>query len=208
MALIKCQHTWLKWLDKDAKYVRVLSFDFSKAFDHLPHDLLFEKVKKLPNNPYVVNWMISFLGSRRQRVAVDGIVTEYLNINRGVPQETVIGPILFSIMVDDIKTVDSKNELVKFADDLTLGVPGTESGDTSRIEFDYVLAWSEENRMPLNMKKTYEMVVHGVTYVCDSAWPYPLGRTKDMVKDLRSYLARQPMQLGFGFRRNAQESKW
>ena len=71
--------------------------------------------------------MIGFLGNRRQRVVVDGIITEYLNINRGVPQGTVIGPILFSTMVDDIKTVDSKNGLVKFADDLTLGVPGTES---------------------------------------------------------------------------------
>ena len=90
------------------------------------HELLFEKVKKLPINPYVVNWMISFLGNRRQRVVADGIVTECLNINRGVPQGTVIGPILFSIMVDD-----SKNELVKFADDLTLGVPGTESRETS-----------------------------------------------------------------------------
>ena len=36
VALIKCQHIWLKWLDKDAKYVRVLSFDFSKAFDNVP----------------------------------------------------------------------------------------------------------------------------------------------------------------------------
>ena len=75
----------------------------------MPHDLLFKKVKKLPVNLCVVNCIINFLGNRRQRVVVDGIVTEYLNINRGVPQGTVIGPILFSIMVDDIKTVDSKN---------------------------------------------------------------------------------------------------
>ena len=165
MALIKCQHTWLKWLDKDVKYVRVLSFDFSKAFDHVQHDLLFEKVKKITYiNPYVVNWIISFLGNRRQRVVVDGIVTEYLNINRGVPQGTVIGPMLFSIIVDDIKTVDSKNELVKFADDLTLGVPGTESGDISRTEFDNVQAWSEENRMPLNMKKRTKWFIYLFIY--------------------------------------------
>ena len=69
----------------------------------MPHDLLFEKVEKLPTNPYVVNWIISFLGNRRQRVVVHGIVTEYLNINRGVPQGTVI---LLSIMVDDIKTAE------------------------------------------------------------------------------------------------------
>ena len=68
-----------------------------------------KKLKKLLVNPCVVNWIINFLGNRRQRVFVDGTVTEYLNINRGVSQGSVIGPILFSIMVDDIKTVDSKN---------------------------------------------------------------------------------------------------
>ena len=165
MALIKSQHQWLEWLDKNANYVRVLSFDFSKAFDSVPHDLLFEKVKKLPINPYVVNWLISFLENRIQRVMVDGIATEYLYINRGVPQGTVLGPVLFSIMVDDIKTADPSNALVKFADDLTLGVPGNESGDTSRSEAACLQDWAEENRMPLNLEKTYEMVVRRHTSV-------------------------------------------
>ena len=49
-------------------------------------------------NPYVVNWIVIFLEDRKQRVVIDGIVTEYLNINRGVPQGTVLGPVLFSIM--------------------------------------------------------------------------------------------------------------
>ncbi|CAB4031069.1 Hypothetical predicted protein, partial [Paramuricea clavata] len=67
MALIKCQHTWLRWLEGDAKYVRVLSFHFRKAFDSVPHDILCEKLKKLPINPYVTNWLISFLEDRKQR---------------------------------------------------------------------------------------------------------------------------------------------
>ncbi len=117
MALIKCQHTWLKGLDNGAKYARVLSFDFSKAFDSVPHDILFGKVKKLPFNPYIINWMMDFLKDRKQRVTVDGITTEFLKINRGVPQGTVLGPILFSIMVNDIKPVNPINELCKFADD-------------------------------------------------------------------------------------------
>ena len=49
-------------------------------------------------NPYVVNWIVIFLEDRKQRVVIDGIVTEYLNINRGVPQGTVLGPVLFPIM--------------------------------------------------------------------------------------------------------------
>ena len=93
MALIKCQHYWLDWLDKDADFVRVLSFDFSKAFDYVSHRVLCDKLKSYDVNPYIINWVISFLCDRQQRVVVDGAVTEFLNINKGVPQGTVLGPI-------------------------------------------------------------------------------------------------------------------
>ena len=74
--------------------------------------------------------LLTFSQYRQQRVVVDGIVTNYLDINRGVPQGTVFGPILFSNMVNDIKPIDHKKELIKFADDMTLGVLGTNEGDT------------------------------------------------------------------------------
>jgi hypothetical protein len=67
-----------KSLDEGAKSVRVISFDFSKAFDSVPHDILFNKIKKIPINPYVINWMIDFLNNRRQRVKVDGVTTEFV----------------------------------------------------------------------------------------------------------------------------------
>ena len=76
------------------------SFDFRKAFDNVPHDILCLKLKRLSVNPYIVNWIINFLSKRQQRVVVDGIITNYVDINRGVPQGTVLGPILFSIMVN------------------------------------------------------------------------------------------------------------
>ena len=63
MALIKCHHTWLKWLDNDANYVRIFSFDFSKAFD-VPHDILCTKLKRLAINPYIINWTINNLVPR------------------------------------------------------------------------------------------------------------------------------------------------
>ncbi|CAB4027376.1 Hypothetical predicted protein [Paramuricea clavata] len=165
MALVKCQHTWLKGLDNGVKYVRVLSFDFSKAFDSVPHDILFGKVKKLPFNPYIINWLIDFLKDRKQRVTVDGITTEFLKINRGVPQGTVLGPILFSIMVNDIKPVNPINELCKFADDITIEAPGYDEDDTSAEEVENMKLWSDENRMVLNMNKTYEMIVRGRTSI-------------------------------------------
>ena len=153
----------LKRLDNDAKYVRILSFDFSKAFDSVPHDILFKKVKRLPFNPYITNWMINFLKDRKQRVTVDGITTEFLKINRVVPQGTVLGPILFSIMVNDIKSTNPINELCKFADDITVEVPGYDDDDIGTAEVENMKLWSDKNRMALNMDKTYELIVRGKT---------------------------------------------
>ena len=67
---------------------------------------------------------MNFLTNRRQRVAVDGIVTDFLDINGGVLQGTVIGPFLFSVMVNDIDLEDPEsNLLIKLAEDLTIRAP-------------------------------------------------------------------------------------
>ena len=103
MALVKSQHYWLKWLDRKADFVRVLSFNFSKAFDIVPHYILSDKLKATDINPYVINQILDFFNQRKQRVVVDGITTEFIDINRGMPQGTVLGPILFSFLVNDIQ---------------------------------------------------------------------------------------------------------
>lgn len=75
-------------------------------------------------NQYVINWIISFLSNRKQRVVVDDVSTKIVDINRGVPQVTVLGPDLFSIMVNDIIAANpNKNLLLKYTGDITLSVP-------------------------------------------------------------------------------------
>ena len=71
MALVKSQRYWLKWLDREADFEQVLSFDFSKAFDTVPHYILSEKLKATDINPYVINWILDYLNQRKQRVVVD-----------------------------------------------------------------------------------------------------------------------------------------
>ena len=107
-----------------ADFVRIFSFDFSKAFDSVSHNILCSKLKQVNINPYIINWLISFLDHRKQRVIVDGYSTEYVSINSSVPQGTVLGPVLFSIFINYIKAVNTdKNLLVKFADDITVSLP-------------------------------------------------------------------------------------
>ena len=114
-----------------------------------------------PLNPYIMNWIISFLSDRQQRVIVDGVTTEYMNINRGVPQGTVMGPIMISLMVNDIKPVHCSNKQVKFADDLTLMVKVNPCYDTSLIEIDNIKQLAIINRMFLHFAKIWGLVVHG-----------------------------------------------
>ena len=164
LALLRCQNFWLKALDGKADYVRILSFDFSKAFDTVPHQLLCEKLKSTDLNPYVINWIISFLNNRQQRVVIDGIATSFLPINRGVPQGTVLGPVLFSLMVNDIKAVNPRsNLLIKYADDITICAPVISNSDTALAEVTNIKDWAGSNRMTLNLSKTWEMTIHGNT---------------------------------------------
>ena len=141
-----------------------LFFDFSKAFDTVPHDVVCNKLKALDINPDITNWIINFLDSRKQRVVVDVVTTQFLSINRGVPQGSVLGPVLFALMVNDIRQVDPKrNLLIKFAGDTNLSVPVKANCDTSHIEVNNIKNWALSNRMTLNLTKTKEMVVRGRT---------------------------------------------
>ena len=124
-------------------------FRLGKAYDTVSHYILSEKLKATDINPYVINWILDFLSQRKQRVVVDGITTEFIHINRGVPQGTVLGPILFSLMVNDIQLADPRrNLLVKFADDITISIPvSKDSTDTTINEVNSIRDWAASNTM-------------------------------------------------------------
>ena len=99
--------------------------------------------------------MIDLLSNRKQRVKVDGIMTDFLDINPGVP------PMMFLLMTKDIRVTNPINQMPKFADDITIVAPVFNNVDSAAAEVENIKVWSEENKMPLNMSKTYEIVVRG-----------------------------------------------
>ncbi len=93
--------------------------DFSKAFDRVPHARLLKKLEYVGVQGQTLKWIQSFLQGRTQRVVVDGVASEPSAVLSGVPQGTVLGPILFLIFINDLPDyVQSSTKL--FADDLIL----------------------------------------------------------------------------------------
>src|SRR5580692_1126074 len=111
----------------------------------------------LPCN--IFNWIVSFLCNRCQKAKVNGQLSCQAAINKGVVQGSGIGPMLYSIMASDLKTMSTINELFKYADDTTLLSPEHTDIDLA-TEFSIICAWATSNDMIINKSKTKELVFH------------------------------------------------
>ena len=100
--LLDMLHNWLSVLESPGTYLRVCFLDFSKAFDHIDHNILVCKLLKVGARSIIVKWICSFLSQRRQAVKLDGLLSEWAPAHAGVPQGTKLGPVLFLVMVNDL----------------------------------------------------------------------------------------------------------
>ena len=97
----------------------VVFFDVSKAFDTVPHLALLSKLSELGLDPYLLRWTRSYLSNRSQYVSVDGADSHVLPVASGVPQGSVLGPLLFILYINDVATaVSTESEVNMFADDI------------------------------------------------------------------------------------------
>ena len=90
--------------------------DFQKAFDKVPHQRLILKLKAHGVGNSIFNWIEQWLTDRRQRVVVDGEVSSWKSVLSGVPQGSVLGPILFLVYINDLEE-GVTGKILKFADD-------------------------------------------------------------------------------------------
>jgi len=139
--------------------VDVIYLDFAKAFDKVPHVRLLQKIKSHGIAGKILTWIEFWLKNRKQRVLVNGQFSSWEEVLSGVPQGSVLGPLLFLIFINDLDT-DILSKLCKFADDTKIGrTVGTEQEvNILRRELNKLHTWAQDWQMAFNVDKC--VVVH------------------------------------------------
>ena len=129
--------------------------DFAKAFDKVDHQILLQKVKNLGITGNLYNWLANFLNNRQQVVVVNGVASFIAAVISGVPQGTVLGPILFLIFINDISTDIQHSVISCFADDTRLSKSISTEQDSLLLQEDLnkLLHWAKLNNMEMHEDK-------------------------------------------------------
>ena len=135
--------------------VDVIYLDFCKAFDKVDHEVLLQKLSSIGIRSYALRWIGDFLIGRKQAVCVDGAISSYVDVGSGVPQGSVVGPLLFLIHIADIDYMLKYSEATSFADDtrLLMKVRSYEECAKFQHDLDSVYLWSAQNKMSFNETK-------------------------------------------------------
>ena len=144
----------------DRSHMLVLYLDFSKAFDTVNHEILLSKLDHIGIRGTVKSWFRSYLIGRSQTVGINGVDSSKLPILSGVPQGSILGPLLFIIYINDMRNSCGRLNCVQFADDTTLFLSGNIAdsvGEEFNLQLTVIDTWLKLNRLSLNITKSFYM---------------------------------------------------
>ena len=136
--------------------------DLKKAFDTVDHELLIQKMSHygITNNPLI--WMKNYLNNRSQITKIDDATSDSMPIKYGVPQGSILGPLLFTIFNNDLPEVIKHSNVILYADDTALLVAGKTCNEIQNYlnhDLVNVTKWLDNNKLSLNVSKTKSMII-------------------------------------------------
>jgi hypothetical protein len=145
----------------NSQFMLTVFLDFSRAFDTVEHSILLRKLSTLGVRGLCLEWFSSYLTNRKQFVLHAGASSELKPVDVGVPQSSVLGPLLFLVYITDMSRCSDGLQFVHFADDTTVFVRGDDLEllyDDMNRELACVDVWLRANKLSLNLGKTSYMV--------------------------------------------------
>lgn len=153
--LLECIHDWVISVSHKSS-VEVVYIDFSRAFDSIVFQKLFFKVKSYGIEGHLLNWIMSFVQNRTQCVVIENCFSSIKEVISGVPQGSVLGPLLFLLYINDVADYFSSSTSFKmFADDLKLYSSLYFNGSVQDLQnsLDCLVTWSITWQLSINLQK-------------------------------------------------------
>ena len=149
-------------------YLAGVFIDLSKAFDSLSHEVILYKLNNFSISGIPLKLFKSYLTNRYQAVYCNSTYSSYKPINKGVPQRSILGPIIFIMYINDIVNASHKFEYTIYADDTSLLLHDTNMDSLHlNIELQVMNYWIKHNKLRLNVSKTNYIFIqnHSIKFV-------------------------------------------
>ena len=159
--MLSVTHNWFQQLE-NGNEVCCIFFDLKKAFDSVPHSLLLQKLSEIEVDPYIIQWIRNYLTCRSQHVVVGGEESCVLPVVSGVPQGSVLGPLLFLVFINEaVDQVSLESYMLLFADDIALYRCIKSSVDYWKLQLDItaLVDWISRHYLSLQPSKCSYMLI-------------------------------------------------
>ena len=146
---------------ENGEYVVGVYLDFSKAFDTVDHMILLQKLYHYGVRGCAHDWFTSYLSNRSQFVTYNGVKSNLDNVKCGVPQGTILGPLLFLLYINELSFAWKRTFPVLFADDSNLFLSGKNTDQVQQMindELKDIVIWLRANKLSLNISKIHYML--------------------------------------------------
>ena len=206
LQLLNVMNIWTKALDENQE-IDCIYMDYMKAFDTVPHKRLLNKMKAYGITDPILSWTRDFLKERTQRVVINKAHSQLINATSGIPQGSVLGPLLFVLFINDLPS-NLESDSYMFADDTKVFKLITEKRDTQVLQndLDKLTNWSQTWLLKFHPDKCKHMRISRKKRKCETIYTLK-GRPLEMIEEEKDIGIIIDSELSFDSHINAKVQK-